>query len=190
MGCKITVTAQDKTTHCIVNRPSWEVMRKFYQELANTKTTPALFLSLFEEKTIIEFKLDNSCATRVSLALVNAGIKNLTPGFTTYSEAAYKEFKSKRIITSAVNFITWLTKNWGQPEIKFKTDQNTGLQGLKNKIGARKGVFLFKALNTREFGASGHITLWDGLNVITGSSYTNVAYADEYQGEVYFWELK
>jgi len=83
-----------------------------------------------------------------------------------------------------------LLKLCGQPEIHFKTDGKMGLKDIQNKIEARKGVFLFKVLNMREFGASGHITLWDGLNVIAGKAYQNSTYTDGNPGEVYFWELK
>lgn len=186
MGCTITAIAQDKTTHCIVNRPSWKSMSEYYQYLADTFSTYNLFEFIFEspDHTI----WNNSCGTRVSLSLIKAGFINIGNRRILIQKG---EFIKKRIEPAADRLADWLKSQWGAPEVQFKTSVSTTLKDLRDTIGDRKGVFAFKVNDRRAFGASGHITLWNGYDVIRGPEYeSNRAYADGNPGEVLFWELK
>ena len=186
MGCTITAIAQDKTTHCIVNRPSWKSMSEYYQYLADAYDTPNLFKFIFvsPDHTI----WNNSCGTRVSLSLIKAGVKNRVG---TRNILIREGILNMRFIEPAADRLAdWLKSQWGAPEVQFKTSVSTTLKDLRDTIGDRKGVFAFKVNDRRAFGASGHITLWNGYDVIRGAQYENHAYADGNPGEVLFWELK
>lgn len=187
MGCTITATAQDATTHCIVNRPSWSNMSTYYQYLADNFTTYNLFEAIFEAP-VNHLLWNNSCGTRVSLTLIKAGVKDRIG----MRDITVKkgDFKDRFIEPAADRLADWLKSKWGAPEVQFKTTTTTTLKDLRDKIGSRKGVFAFKVNDRRAFGASGHITLWNGSNVISGSQYENQAYANGNPGEVLFWELK
>ncbi|WP_336951658.1 T6SS effector amidase Tae4 family protein [Acinetobacter sp. AS167] len=187
MTCTITAIAQDKTVHCIANRPSWAAVSSFYQDLANTMSTDELFIELFGPD-YNRGVFNNSCATRVSVALLHAGVKDVGREY----NVQYGEFKSKGITVSAVNMRKLLQKKWNSPEVpSFKTEATTTLADLQREIGGRKGVFSFVSSDQRSFGASGHITIWDGTDVIHGTSkYPNQAYADGNLGTVCLWELK
>ena len=187
MGCTITATAQDATTHCIVNRPSWSNMSTYYQYLADNFTTYNLFEAIFEAP-VDHLLWNNSCGTRVSLTLINAGIKDNIIGRGVKIQKG--EFTKRTMEPAADRLADWLKSKWGAPEVQFETTTTTTLKDLRDKIGSRKGVFAFKVNDRRAFGASGHITLWNGSNVISGSQYENQAYANGNPGEVLFWELK
>ncbi|WP_153935421.1 T6SS effector amidase Tae4 family protein [Riemerella anatipestifer] len=55
-------------------------------------------------------------------------------------------------------------------------------------VGNRKGIYLMLPIDVKDFGASGHITLWTGnaseKYVFDGHHYEKSAKA------MYFWELK
>ena len=186
MGCTITATAQDATTHCIVNRPSWINMSTYYQYLADNFSTHNLFEAIFVSPDHNVWS--NSCGTRVSLSLIKSGVRD--PIGIRRIKIGKGEFMDKKIEPAADRLADWLNSKWGAPEVQFTTDRSTTLKDLRDKIGSRKGVFAFKVKNRRDFGASGHITLWDGSNVISGSQYDNQSYAEGNPGEVLFWELK
>lgn len=188
MACKITATAKDKTVHCIINRPGWEDMRVSYQNLANDATTSEVFASLFgSDYNKVTF--NNSCAARVSLSLLNVGVNDAGNSFNVMNKES--PFRGKGITVSAVKMREFFKKKWGNPEVPiFKTRDTTTLADLQKEIGARKGVFSFVASDPKAFGASGHITLWNGDGVISGEKYANLAYADGNPGSVCLWELK
>ena len=187
MGCAITAIAQDATTHCIVKRPSWSSMSEYYEYLADTYSTSKLFESIFTAP-VNHTLWNNSCGTMVSLTLIKAGVKNkIGSRNITVKEG---EFKGNYIEPTADRLADWLNNQWGAPEVQFQTDKSMTLKNLQDKIGDRTGVFAFKAKDRKAFGASGHITLWDGTDVIKGSQYDNNAYANGNSGVVLFWELK
>lgn len=183
MSCEITAIAQDNSVHCIVKRPRWQRVYDYYKELADGYTTGELFQSIFENPDPNVF--NNSCATRVSLGLLNAGKADVGRAFLVQKGP----FKGKKITTSAQGLMTLLLKEWGKPEVQFTVTKDvTTLKDLKIRIGDKTGVYGLWSNDTRW--ASGHITLWNHNDVVHGAKYTNDAYAGAVSGTVYFWELK
>ncbi len=186
MGCNIVAVAKDKSAHCIVNRPRWKDTLRFYQYLADNLSTHELFVELFGEDYNRD-KFGNSCAARVSLALLSAGVNNVGSDY----RATHGKFIGTGVTVSAEGMRKLLAKMWGKPEVPiFKTNSTTTLDDLKREIEGRKGVFSFLSSDRKDFGASGHITLWDGNGVISGRKYLNHAYANGNVGDVCLWELK
>ncbi|GLS02953.1 hypothetical protein GCM10007860_00960 [Chitiniphilus shinanonensis] len=161
-------------------------MLSAYQNMAENKSTGELFADLFGPNydQAIFF---NSCATRVSIALLNSGVKSVGSAF----NIQQGPLKGKGITTSAVGMKNFLKTIWGSPEVPdFKTDATTTLADLQASIGSRTGVFSFVSSDPRAFGATGHITIWNGTDVVRGAKYDNQAYANGNPGTACLWELK
>lgn len=120
--------------------------------------------------------MQNTCAVRVSLALLGAGIQP-SPGHMTVKAGP---FKGKRIEQGQKRLSDFLRKRLGQPEV-FPS----GLEAAR-KIGKRRGIISFFGL----YGSGdsqGHIDLVEpttsgGLQC-AGSCYFTAR-------EVWFWPLK
>jgi hypothetical protein len=118
---------------------------------------------------------DNTCAVRLSLALVRSGM-NVAPGYLTIQTGPYK---GKRIESRQKELSDFLRRTWGMPEV-YTGD--TARQG----IGQRSGVISFFSL----YGGSdrqGHIDL------VGPNRYAEAACADDCywsSAKVWFWPLK
>lgn len=79
----------------------------------------------------------------------------------------------------------WLSKStvWGTADIIITKPLKMTEADLLAKLDGKKGVYIMIPPRPKDFGASGHVTLWTGQRVI-GSSYVRAAYS------VYFGELK
>lgn len=151
-----------------------------FGDLPNDLATDQVFTAIFG-KDYDKNTFSNACATRVSLGLLNGGVK--------LSRVAYNitnpthRFINKGIETSAKNLKDTLSKNthWGETDVIIC--KPTSLQEVANIIGKRNGVYFIIG----GFGGSvsGHTTLWIEKfgNVIGGHHYISSG------GSIYFWEL-
>jgi len=83
-------------------------------------------------ENIDNINFENTCAIRLSLALLGAGYPN--PGAWPIKAGKYK---GRAIETKQRNLSNWLARQLGQPE-KFKSGQDA-----ESKIGARRGIVSF-----------------------------------------------
>jgi hypothetical protein len=80
----------------------------------------------------------------------------------------------------------WLNKVIGPPDIHITAAQ-IGLDANKYYdylIGIQnRGIYVMKPKSSESFGATGHATLWAGLDCIGGKNYFGAA------SDVYIWKL-
>jgi hypothetical protein len=115
----------------------------------------------------------NTCATRVSLALLKSGIS-----FTGRLTIKSGELKDKKVETGAKLLADQLMKPtiFGRPEVYKPSD-------FMKKIKGRKGVVLFWKITGY---GGGHIDLIETINTVAvcnSNCYFN-------SKEIWFWELK
>jgi hypothetical protein len=184
----------------VVSRPRWEDVyngypmqhRGTYDERDETKEQ--VFRSILGEKYDTK-TFNNACATRVSIALINAHMTVRRDFRVQVGEHAGKGF-----IASASELHRWLSEpdNWNTADITVdKSDKNmfpgkTNLEIIREKIGGRKGVYII--LGGFKNGITGHATLWTGNDVVGGKDEgvddnTYSSHIDK-GATVYFWELK
>ena len=123
----------------------------------------------------------NTCATKVSLALIDAGV-TLDQNFIIQGGP----FKGKGLNTSAVGLKNELLRKWGKPDVKI--DKVTSLEEVQQKIGpGRSGVFICTPCGFGE-GATGHATIWSWWkNGLKGGPLDGTTYPEENGGTIYFW---
>ncbi|MNY39926.1 hypothetical protein D3C86_1746360 [compost metagenome] len=132
--------------------------------------------------------LYNGCAGKVStaLSLANYPIKKINKIGTDFI-ASEGDMKGKGFISTAGKMKKWLDAIWKQ-DGDFNVENPKSIDDLYDLVGNKKGIYLMLATNPKDFGASGHVTLWTGEKntkwVFGGHHYK--AYAKS----MYFWELK
>jgi hypothetical protein len=137
---------------------------------------PALYESIGHPEKIPDANWDNTCAVRLSIALVGVGVP-IAPGYLTIETGPHK---GKRIESRQKTLSEFLRKRWGEPE------KYAGGPAARKGIGRRQGVISFFQL----YGPSdrqGHIDLvgpdsWDEPMCADDCYWSSV--------EVWFWPLK
>lgn len=181
MNSKVTATAKKQKASIRVNRPAWSKVyegypkRGAYGELKAEEVFTSIFGPDYDRKN-----LGNACATRVSLALLNAGVNIDKKEYV----IRIGKFKDKVIIVSAVNMVAWLKRKFGEPDVTIKEPQS--LSVIQAQIGNRKGIYAMLPKSSKQFEATGHVTLWVGHTVMGGDGHSYYTQARV----VYFWELK
>lgn len=138
--------------------------------------TAALYESIGHPEYAHNMYMENTCAVRVSLALLGAGVE-ITPGHMTVKAG---KFAGRRIEQGQARLSEFLRKRLGEPE-RFAS----GYQA-STRIGQRRGIASFFHLNS---GADpqGHIDLVEPATMgelqCAGACYWSAA-------EVWFWPLK
>jgi hypothetical protein len=125
----------------------------------------------------------NACASRLSLALNNAGYTPSPVAFKTqndYSVDGKNYPKGSSLITSAIVMKDYLTKNFGKPLIVPNDDS----QKVAEAINGVKGMFVITKVPG--WGASGHADIYRGGD---GSDCGNNCHFGE-GGTLYFWGMK
>lgn len=162
-------------------RPAWkDVYEGYPKNAAGNDDLPAeqVFTSILGANYDRDV-FSNACATRVSLGLLNGGMKvkrefNILVG----------KFKGKSFIASAVNLKNWLSlpSVWGTADEVISSPRT--LAAVAATINGRNGVYTI--IGGFAGGVTGHATLWVGAtnDVIGGHNYIGGA------GTVHFWELK
>ncbi|GAB3464497.1 type VI secretion system amidase effector protein Tae4 [Massilia terrae] len=144
-----------------------------YPDPANV-STDELYKWIGHEEKLQDPRWHNTCAIRVSLALLGAGIPSITSGKTTVMAGKYA---GRTIDASQKRLSEWLAKEWGEPE-KF------GAALAFDNIGQRNGVISFYQL-WGPFDNQGHIDLvaphWKYRLLCEGYCYMQSV-------ECWFWE--
>jgi hypothetical protein len=151
------------------------VLRQHFPAKA-TVNKAALYTGIGHIEKVPDANWDNTCAVRLSVALIGAGVA-IAPGYLTIETGPHK---GKRIESRQRALSEFLRKRWGEPE-KF----NGGAAARKG-IGSRRGVISFFQL----YGPTdrqGHIDL------VGPDNWSDPVCADDcyWQSvEVWFWPLK
>ena len=125
--------------------------------------------------------ISNACALRVSRALNYSGIN-----IPAISGQTKQGADGKNYFLLASQLKNWLVKTLGQPDI-----HKTAAEGAPNGtnfynllIGINnRGIYIMKPISESNFGASGHATLWAGLDCIGQHNYFGAA------SDIYIWTL-
>ncbi|MDO4907847.1 T6SS effector amidase Tae4 family protein [Neisseria sp.] len=169
----------------LAKRPSWAKVYAGYPKIAQagipTDVDAHTVFSSVLGANYDSNVLNNACATRVSLGLINGGT-TIPPGFK-IRVSTHPHFQ-KGFQTSAVGLKNFLSRTtvWGTADVVICNADS--LTKIANIIGSRNGVYFI--IGGFAPPTSGHATLWLGSykNVIGRNHYAN-------QGRtVYFWELK
>lgn len=134
-------------------------------------------------------KFVNACASRLSLALNNAGYKPSPVAFRTQFDytADGQNFKpvtypkGSSLVTSAVYMRDYLKSQFGKPTILMPNDD---AQKVMDAIDGTKGMFVIT--NVPGWGASGHADIYRGGD---GSDCGNNCHFGE-GGTLHFWGMK
>ncbi|MCW9718671.1 MULTISPECIES: T6SS effector amidase Tae4 family protein [unclassified Avibacterium] len=165
----ITARAGNRKRSIKVRRPPWDKVYEGYPKREdptsitneNDEYAELVFISIMGENYDRNIFI-NACATRLSLALLNGGMKPPR----NYPIIKGK-FAGKGVIVSAAKMIEWLKKQFGSPEVFIRYPES--LQEIQNAIGNRKGIYGMIAKDPKW--ASGHVTLWHKNNAIGGHNY-------------------
>jgi len=202
-GVEIEAECEGKTAPVWCERPRWEdvyngypkrdgILPEYDEELPTEEVFELIFGENYDKNMFT-----NACATRVSIALLGAGItigkkvkivtieKKIEEVDTTKITLNYKNLKEKRVITGASTMHGWLVKEWGEPKGEFKITKPKSLEEILEKFRGKKGIYTMLPPTPKDFGGiTGHCTLWTGKNAFGGNHYAKEAYA------VHLWELK
>jgi len=150
----------------------------------------------------------NACATRVSIALLKAGITIPKKPYK-YEEGSKGEILGVHevistelklpehcyVLTGARYMGQWLEYIWGSADVLINTNdlyksfggiKTTMKEAGKIKIGNRNGVYII-VLPPEQGSVTGHATLWDGD---CGDAFDTQNLLDRNNGKAYFWELR
>ena len=158
-----------------MNRVSYDALQANYPRKPEI-SGDALYESIGHPEYAHNAYMENTCAVRVSMALVGAGVR-IAPG---HMNIKAGKFKGKRLEQGQARLSEFLARIWGIPE-KY-LDANAA----RVAIGTRRGVIsFFKLLGPTD--SQGHIDLvapkeWATLQC-AGSCYWSAV-------EIWFWPLK
>lgn len=123
----------------------------------------------------------NACALRVSRALNYSGV--IIPNI---SGQTWQGVDGKNYFYVAQYLYNWLGKTFGPPDVHLTAADGApnGTKFPEQLIGLQnRGIYIMKPTSQASFGATGHTTLWGGLNCIGGHNYFAAA------SDVYIWKL-
>jgi len=164
-------------------RPIWDDVYNGYPKIdagtvyENDLPASEVFKSIFGDSYNRSI-YTNACATRVSIALLKAGV-TIDEGI----KVTHGDLKGKRVILGAAALKDWLMKKWGKADYWISRPQS--LFDLQTNFNDKRGIYIMIPYLPRDFGATGHCTLWKGENTIGGHHY-----AGSYAYAAYVWELK
>jgi hypothetical protein len=155
-------------------RPLYSVLQRNYPDPRNVPIEE-LFQWIGHADKLNDANWHNTCAIRVSLALLGAGM--IIPGGFLHVKAG--KFKDRTLEIGQEALAALLTREWGEPE-KFPGAL------ARESIGHRNGVARFIQL-WGPFDPQGHIDLVDAITwnqlACQGTCYWDAV-------EVWFWELR
>ena len=132
------------------NRPPYSLLRQNYPDSASVPSAE-LWQWIGHPKNDDDPKWHNTCAIRVSLALLGAGLQ-LPHGFLTVQAGKYK---GRKIEIKQEALADYLATVWGPPE-RFATAL------LEERVRHQRGIIRFVNL-WGPFDPQGHIDLIDGV---------------------------
>jgi hypothetical protein len=134
-----------------VIRPPYAVLAAAYPRKKGPQAmdAAALYTSIGHPEYASTYEMQNTCAVRVSIALLAAGIQPF-PGHMTVKAG---KFTGKRIEQSQKRLSEFLAKRLGAPEV-YKNGYNAW-----RKIRPRRGIVSFYHINGGDWDPQGHIDL-------------------------------
>lgn len=183
----ITARAGQAGTSITVKRPSWSKVYDGYPKTAGGVAVeddlPAdtVFTSVFGAG-YNKATYSNACGTRVSLALLAGGMKNVGYRKDITIKVTSHTYYGRVIEPGAARLKEFLQKKWGDPE---EVKAPVTFDKVDKKLQGRTGIYIMIPKKPSVFGASGHATLWTGARVIGDHDYIS-----DNTHAVYFWELK
>jgi len=156
----VSASAGDKVTQFIGGRPRWE---NVYNAFPKTMSDQSLLVAVGYRPYWDKFGAAAMSAIRISLALINAGMKDL------FDLDGKDPNKGRRLFTNVRELTEWLSSRgvWGKAD--------------KGIIKGCNGVYVILSSNAKNDRAM----LWDAaLQEVVGENN----YFDD-DGDVYFWEL-
>lgn len=165
----------------VANRPKWsDVYRGYPKSGSDDMPAPEVFSSILAAEHYKKDVFSNACATRVSLGLLEGGMR-VRPAFNITNNA--HKFFGRGFQSSAQGLFNWLSSStvFGRPDISIEGP--TDIESVRKEIGSKNGIYII--LGGFSEGITGHATLWIGANkdVVGGHNYA------DYGGSVFFWEL-
>ncbi|MTH48877.1 T6SS effector amidase Tae4 family protein [Intestinirhabdus alba] len=183
----ITARSGNSSSSLNVKRPSWSSVYAGYPK-TNAGTdyeddlrATEVFTSIFGygyDTTIYT----NACGTRVSLALLSAGMNRVGSRKIMISEVTHPHY-GKFIEPGAARLKEFLVAKWGNPEKSIASPAD--IESVARVLDGKKGIYIMIPKLPGVFGASGHATLWTGKRVMGDHHYIS-----DNTHAVYFWELK
>lgn len=183
----INARSGNSTSSLSVRRPSWASVYSGYPktgggvDVENDLSAPVVFSSIFSASYDSSI-YSNACGTRVSLSLLSAGIARVGTRKIMISEKTHIHY-GKYIEPGADKLKVFLESKWGKPDIKVSSPVT--FVKVDKQLNGKKGIYIMIPKSPRDFGASGHATLWTGKRVIGDHDYIS-----SNTDAVYFWELK
>lgn len=126
-------------------------------------------------------KNGNACAVRVSRALNYSGV-----AIPYIANQTYKGADGKYYFLGAAKLYNWIVKTFGSPNVHLTAaDGAPNGTNFKSKImtSLHRGIYIMKPISQASFQATGHATLWGGLDCIGGHNYFAAA------KDIYIWDL-
>ncbi len=140
------------------NRPNWEVLWQHFPKLK----TPKEVFDMVGGKVAINGNLpkdqgrwENACVVRLNYSLHKAGIHPWPVRKKTVSGQNNEQYYYR-----VADFKQYIEKIWGPPDITLQNSIN-----YREKIGSQPSLIIMD-YNYNDGGASGHVTLWDGLDTV------------------------
>jgi len=174
----------DTITYVPQPKPSYQNMNAYYPKMGNDDMPLMQLCQLVGGQILSRYlggNIANGCAIRISRALNYSGVNipNI-PGQT------YAGSDGKNYFIYAQHLYKFCLKTFGSPDIhKTAADGAPNATNFLNSlIGLQnRGIYIMKPKNQTEFKASGHATLWGGLDCVGGHNYFAAA------SHIYIWKL-
>lgn len=184
---KVHASAGGQKSSLTARRPTWNNVYNGYPKVNGGTSSEGdeyydtVFTNVFGasyDKTIYF----NACGTRVSLALLAGGVRQVGNRGIKITNKNHK-FYGKQIEPGAEKLKSILEGKWGKADIVVNFPTN--LSDVSSKLDGKKGIYIMIPKSPRDFHASGHATSWTGNRVMADHYYIA-----EYTAAIYFWELK
>lgn len=179
-------TSDPNTDYYTQTKPTFDNMNTNYpKNSAGTDDMPVSDVcTLIGGEVLTKYNngdIRNACALRVSRGLNYSGVD--IPNITGQT---WQGSDGKNYFYYAQHLYNWMTKTFGDPDIHL-TETDGAPNGTKFKdklLGIQnRGIYIMKPKSQAAFGASGHATLWGGLDCVGGHNYFAAA------SDVYIWKL-
>lgn len=178
-------TSDPNTNYQPQPKPRWGNMYLNYPKDSKGDDMPvAGVCALIGGNVLVKFNqgnINNACALRVSRALNYSGV--IIP---VINGQTVTGSDGKNYFLMASHLKNWLTKVFGTPDVHItaadvalaRSSFKSMLIGIQNR-----GIYIMKPQSETNFQASGHATLWAGLDCIGMHNYFGAA------SDVFIWRL-
>jgi hypothetical protein len=182
MTNQLTASANGATAKIKIKRPKFSTVWSNYPGKMDAPTTYKTIggpvYELYKENPT---GYANACALRLSRAFNYSG----TPIEKTAIGYKVKGADNKIYLLRVTDMIKFVEQNYGQPD---KTIIPKNGADVSNEFLEKKGILIFKVTGWQ--GATGHVTLWNGIDCGDHCYFIHPTQPNVRTTEVKFWELK